>query len=242
MRKIYNTVRYPSDKRLITEANKWWRPIQYMRVRKVIHRSGGIMRGKFRSAKNGRMIHWESQLERDAVYLFEYSPGVLRYREQPFTCFYTLGDQTRRYTVDFEVVLRNGETIYIEVKPAEKLQIPEIREKFERIQQHFSEHRHTYRILTDVEIRQPTLLENLKLLSRYGSARLSEYDRWVLCAGLNSLPSTTFEVIAEHLKAKSRVWRLIHDRVLLCDLRLPITATTTLTINWEDHENDELYF
>lgn len=242
MRKIYNHVRYPSDSRLNFETKKWSQPVHLWRIRKVIHRSGGILRGKFHSPKNGRMIHWQSPLERDAAYLFEFSPGVLRYQEQPFTCWYAIEDQTRRYTVDFEVEFCNGETVYIEVKPAEKFENRELRQKFEAIHRHFSDNGHTFRILTDVEIRQQVLLENLKLLSRYGSARLSPYNRRILCARLKALPALTFEAVAELLKAKSRVWRLLYDRILLCDFRQPITQTTQLTINTEDLGDDELYF
>lgn len=55
----------------------------HQRARKVISPSGGIVRGKFPSRKNGRMIHHEGLLELDAIYLFETSPEIARYREQP---------------------------------------------------------------------------------------------------------------------------------------------------------------
>lgn len=42
-------------------------PRSKLRAREPIGRSFGLVRGKFPSRKMGRMIHWESQLERDAV-------------------------------------------------------------------------------------------------------------------------------------------------------------------------------
>jgi len=57
----------------------------HSRAREIISPSGGIVRGKFPSRKNSRMIHHEGLLELDAIYLFEASPNIVRYREQPTT-------------------------------------------------------------------------------------------------------------------------------------------------------------
>ena len=43
----------------------------HRRSREVISPSGGIMRCKFPSRKNGRLVHCERLLELDAAYLFE---------------------------------------------------------------------------------------------------------------------------------------------------------------------------
>ena len=40
----------------------------HRRAREVISPSGGIVRGKFPSRKNGRMVHHEGLLELDAIY------------------------------------------------------------------------------------------------------------------------------------------------------------------------------
>jgi hypothetical protein len=54
-----------------------------MRARKVVTRSGKRIRGKFPSTKLGRMVHWESLYERDAIlYLFS-PPATMRRRTQP---------------------------------------------------------------------------------------------------------------------------------------------------------------
>jgi hypothetical protein len=89
----------------------------HQRAREVISPSGGIMRGKFPSRKNGRMVHHEGLLELDAIYLLEASPLVTGYREQPTTITYPDGDRVRRYTPDLEVTLDGGASVWIEVKP-----------------------------------------------------------------------------------------------------------------------------
>jgi hypothetical protein len=73
--------------------------------------------GKFPSLKMNTVIWWESQLERDYIYLLEIDPEVLSYGEQPFTISYTDKGKPRRYTPDF-VVTRPQKTQVVEVKPS----------------------------------------------------------------------------------------------------------------------------
>ena len=52
------------------------------------------------------MVEWESLLERDAILLFEFSPGVVSYQEQPAEILYELEGVIHRYYPDFEVILK----------------------------------------------------------------------------------------------------------------------------------------
>jgi hypothetical protein len=54
----------------------------HQRSREVIRHTGNIVRVKFVSRKNGRMVHNEGLLELDASYLFEMSPWIVRYGER----------------------------------------------------------------------------------------------------------------------------------------------------------------
>ena len=98
----------------------------HYRARKIISPSGGIIRGKFPSRKNGRMIHYEGLLERDAILLFEMSPNIVRYREQPEAILYPDGARLRKYTPDFELCLMSGELVIVEIKPAHSLAREEV--------------------------------------------------------------------------------------------------------------------
>jgi len=138
----------------------------HRRARNIISPSGGIMRGKFPSKKNGRMIHHEGLLECDAIYLFELSPLITRYREQPVKINYPDGDRLRLYTPDFELVLATNEIVLIEVKPTRSLQRPEIRHKLDCIAAHFERIETTFNILTETTIRQEPRLSNLRWLYR----------------------------------------------------------------------------
>ncbi len=91
------------------------------RAREPITRSRGIVRGQFPSFKMNRMVAWESQLERRACYLFEFSRGIKSFREQPITFKVPFSDRVKRYTPDFELILGTGDIVYVEIKPENKL-------------------------------------------------------------------------------------------------------------------------
>lgn len=135
---------------------------QHSRSREVVRPTGGIVRGKFPSRKNGRMVHHEGLLELDAIYLFETSPRIVRYREQPLQIRYPDGARLRRYTPDFELVLTTGEIVLIEVKPMRSLKYEEVRHKLDCIAAHLNRTSEAFIILTDDIIRQEPLLTNLK--------------------------------------------------------------------------------
>lgn len=135
---------------------------QHRRSREVVRPTGGIMRGKFPSRKNGRMVHHEGMLELDAIYLFEASPQIVRYREQPSTIRYPDGEKLRRYTPDFELLLITGELILVEIKPMSSLQNDEVRHKLDCVAAYLNRCSQTFVILTDDIIRQEPNLSNLR--------------------------------------------------------------------------------
>jgi len=108
-----------------------------MRVRKIVTRRGRRFRGYFPSVKMGRTVHWESLLEKDALLLLELSPGVAAYQEQPEVIEYFDGKQFREYIPDLKLILQDGTIRYLEVKPADQLVRPSIRQKYEAIALHF---------------------------------------------------------------------------------------------------------
>lgn len=134
----------------------------HSRARTVITPSGGIVRGKFASRKNGRSIHYEGLLEQEALYLLEACPSVTAYWEQPVTIPYPNGDLVRRYTPDLKVHLRTDEMVYIEVKPRRSLLQPEVASKLKAVGCHFERSAQRFELLLDDDIRQQPRLSNLK--------------------------------------------------------------------------------
>jgi hypothetical protein len=139
---------------------------EHQRSREVISPSGSIIRGKFPSRKTGRMIHHEGQLELEAIFLFETSPRIVRYREQPVTIRYPDPDEAelRKYTPDFELVLATGEQIYVEVKPTASLLHQKVQHKLSCVAEHMRRAGMAFVILTDEVIRQEPRLSNLRWL------------------------------------------------------------------------------
>lgn len=136
----------------------------HQRARTIVRPTGGIVRGKFPSRKNGRMVHHEGLLELDAIYLFETSPRVAAYREQPGEITYPDGNRMRRYTPDFAVDLVNGTTVLVEVKPTRSLESPEVAHKLEQIAIRMDRHNQPFVVLTETVLRQQPRLDNLRAI------------------------------------------------------------------------------
>gem|GEM_PF-7013236 len=124
--------------------------------------SGGIVRGKFPSRKNARMVHHRGLLELDAIYLFETSPLIASYQEQPRTLNYPHGARLRRYTPAFELLLRSGEKILVEVMHADGLKEAPRRERLDHIESHLRRSGIGFSVLTDEVVRLEPRLSTLK--------------------------------------------------------------------------------
>jgi hypothetical protein len=212
----------------------------YMLSRKVVTRHGHRVRGYFPSLKTGRMVAWESQLERDAILLFEFSPGVRTFREQPVQIQFQDGETPRRYFPDFEITCFDEEIILLEVKPESELQRPEIAQKLGAISAHFSAEGIRYRILTENVIRREPLAGNLKLLRRYHrcdeaiTSVLPEVKIWLRsgpCA-LNEMQQRLSPILA---------LRLIGQGHVGCDLFQPLSGSS-LIFHPEEINRDQIFF
>lgn len=136
----------------------------HQRAREILKPTGGIVRGKFPSRKNGRMVQHEGLLELDAIYLFETHPGIVAYREQPLTLRYPDGPRLRRYTPDFELVLASGEVVLVEIKPTRSLGDAEVRHKLDCVEQHLRREGRKFVVLSDQHLRREPRLSNLRAL------------------------------------------------------------------------------
>ena len=99
-----------------------------MPVRKVSNRGGNVI-GRFPSTKMGRMIAFESLLERDFIYLLDYDPAVEWFEEQPLSIEYVHEAKLLHYTPDFHL-LERGQHVLVECKPERFVDTEENRRKF----------------------------------------------------------------------------------------------------------------
>jgi hypothetical protein len=231
-------------------ANQWgglWSGRQpvgdvHQRAREIVRRTGGIVRGKFPSRKNGRMVHHEGMLELDAIYLFETSQRIVRYREQPETIHYPDGKKLRRYTPDFELLLTSGELVLIEVKPIFYLKGSEVQHKLKAVAAHLSRTNQAFDILTEKNIRITPRLDNLRFI--YHSASRVPHTHDYLSAALNryrnEFPLAIDRAISLLAKHSITPYCLLVSGLVHCDLNVQIGLHTQLHI-CEGHENAWLF-
>lgn len=72
--------------------------------------------GYFKSYKNNKQLAFESILERECFYYFEFADEVVSYEEQPFAMYYELNGSRTRYTPDILVTYEDGSQKLYEVK------------------------------------------------------------------------------------------------------------------------------
>lgn len=78
--------------------------------------------GNFISVKNNTHIEFESQLERDYIYLLEFDSKVEQYIEQPLRLEYFDSNNRRFYTPDFYIKYLDGTEIVVEIKQKKDLE------------------------------------------------------------------------------------------------------------------------
>lgn len=213
-----------------------------MPARKVVTRSGHGVRGFFPSVKNQRMVAWESLLERDAIVLFELSPGVIAYEEQPSVELYYDGSVPRKYYPDFALTLRNGSVAHVEVKPKKKLSNQRVYTRLHQIAANYQMQSRQFWILTDEEIRKQPRLSNLKQCAYHLKTVRSEKPPIWKLHELRRRGGWTFQTLATALDGTQSVFRLLASGLVLCDLNKPIQHCTPVTFAQGDQVNDSLYF
>ncbi len=213
-----------------------------MRAREVISRGSKKFRVKFPSKKLNRGVHCESLLERDFLYLLEFSPGVISYKEQPEKIFYERHGKTHAYFPDFEVRLRNGKVLYVEIKPLRVINTVRNLSKFEAIINHFELQKRDFRIFTDHRIRKQPLLGNLEGLYKFlRSARDISADRLKIFDLLATRKTYTLGSLANVVGVIPVNIMLAHHE-LICDLNKNFWASDNYV--WlvkEDHRDSVLF-
>ena len=159
-----------------------------MAVRKVSNRGGNIV-GHFPSLKLGRMVAFESLIERDFVYLLDYEPGVEHFSEQPLTIKYHHAGKKRQYTPDFHVVYR-GQPFLFECKPVQFVDDPRNQIKFEAARWWCQEQGWTFAVVTDAQLSSGWRIANIKLLTQFARYSIGPEIKGRVFAFLASVSSS----------------------------------------------------
>lgn len=209
-----------------------------IRAREPITRSRGIVRGQFPSYKMNRMIAWESQLERRACYLFEFSSGVKSFREQPTTFKVPFYDRVRRYTPDFELILAMGEIVYVEIKPANKLEDKEVLVFYNNISIQLNRQGYQFIVITDNELKNPIQEKNLVILRSFQQQILSDFEMQQTLNWLaNREKPTYFKELISYLNSSRKAYALIAKGIVSVNLNQPISEEISICLKEDHHES-----
>jgi hypothetical protein len=199
-----------------------------MGVRRITN-GGRKVIGKFPSIKNGRMVWWESQIERDYLYLLEIDPDVVSYEEQPLKIRYYLDGEPHLYTPDLRVIRRDKQQI-VEVKDKKAAVREEYVELFRRVAPICQDQGYEFVVVTDQDIRIQPKLDNIKLICKYAKASVTSVHQILLYSLFADMASLTLEEIIGGFASKgipnSVVYALIYRGILSVDLMQPIGKTS----------------
>lgn len=207
---------------------------EHNRSREPVTRSRGAVRGRFPSKKMGRMVDWESQLERRACYRFEFSTAVLTFQEQPQPIRFRIGDQLVKYTPDFELSLINGETWFVEIKPYDHLQRPDLSERLSLASEWYRSNGNRFVVITDKELIYPDLELNLAFLRHFLAHDLSKSS---ISHAVNWLSQSDFPTLGgllEYFGDKVTAYALLSQHLIGTDLSKPIDLNSELFLPEED--------
>lgn len=216
-----------------------------MPVRKVSNRLGNII-GSFPSLKMEPFeIDYESTIERDLLFFFEYDPTVMAYYPQPMVIIGTDAQgEKHRYTPDF-LVIRTSCIEIVECKPEALVNGPDAQRQIHMGQVWAEANSHDFVIVTDVDLRKDHTLANLKLFWRYARlkaptvtvarciAHLKASSGCVafedLAIYLSSLPD--IQGMQQPFEQAPFIYSMLFRHILQIDLTRPITPTTMIRLS-----------
>lgn len=187
------------------------------------------------------VIWWESQIERDYIYLLEIDPNVLSYKGQPFKITYTSKGLTRSYTPDFWVQ-RVDKQLVVEVKPASKQQEEKNLALWRHVAPLCEEKNMKFIVVTDTTIRQQPKLDNIKLLYKYARSALT-LQQYLDCKHyFSSSEPISIKQACFDLESKgifpNQLFKLLYFGWLKTDLMQPIGANSMIQLS--QFQGDEI--
>jgi len=203
-----------------------------MGVREFTNKGSKKVIGKFASHKLQTTVWWESQIERDYIYLLEIDREVSFYQEQPFHIAYQIEGQDHSYTPDFYVERGQRQQV-IEVKPAREVDKEENARLFRIIRAICARQNREFAVVTETMIRVQPRLSNIKLLYRYAKVPLEPHD--VICCqeflALNS--KARLSDVSRHLTSRNIagqvLYALIYRGILKVDFSQPINSNSLVS-------------
>ena len=205
-----------------------------MPARKITNAGGRKIIGKFASLKMKRTVCWESQIERDYIYLLEFDTDVMFYLEQPFRIRYVRLNKQHYYTPDFFVQRKQKKQI-IEVKPHEQIKNQENDLLFRTVEPICSQQGYEFLVVTDSMIRLTSQLSNIKFLYKYARTPIYPQHQIKCCEFFREKTAVTLGELVEFFETQGTsrrvVYRLIYHGVLMTNLSILLNPTSVITLS-----------
>ncbi|WP_309127113.1 TnsA-like heteromeric transposase endonuclease subunit [Microbacterium sp.] len=188
--------------------------------------------GNYWSATMDAPVGYESRLEYANLLLLDFDPRVRRLLSQPFLIEGDDRGTTRRHIPDFLIAHADESVCVVDVKPAEKLSLPKVRDSLRWSRRVIEAHGWEYRVLSEPD---PILFANVQFLAGY--RRAFQFIDKEVAAAIESLrtPQTFGEAVefvqpitGDRRRARALVLHLIWTRLLGTDLTLPLGRTSLL--------------
>lgn len=208
-----------------------------MPVRKIPKNYNNIT-GMLSSDKVDRMIAFESKLERDYFFLFDFDPDIIHFEEQPVTIEYEFDGKRRKYTPDVLLTRRKEPTYIIgEIKYRDELKekFDELRPKFEAAIAYCEQHDNMiFRLFTDrsTKMSSKTYMDNVRFLLAFSVINpdhkaliLSEYSK------MNTVTELLNKISSDkmfQMEVVTTLWALVRHQMIEVDMFSKLTANTVL--------------
>jgi hypothetical protein len=202
-------------------------------VRKISNAGSKKVIGKFPSLKMETAIWWESQIERDYIYLLEIDPNVKAYLSQPFKISYQEQGKLRTYTPDFWVKRMEKEQV-VEVKADSQIKKSQNQQLWRIITNWCWQQGWDFLVVTDLMIRQQPKLQNIKLLFKYSRTNITQQNYWDCYNYFSQKQAITLQQAEQDLKgkgiSKNQLYKLLYWGFLETDLSQTLSEESLIKL------------
>lgn len=196
------------------------------------HRGQRHYPGRYWAATMGSFVGYESRLELAALLLEDFDSRVVRIASQPFELIAERAGRPGSHVPDFMVEYSDCSFAVIDVKPARRLEKPEIADALGWAGDIIQSRGWKYRIVSEPD---PVLLSNIRFLAGY--RRASQFEERDIRAvetaahGARTLGEAFRRggaAVGDSAYARTVVLHLLWIHVLSCDLTQPLAQHTAV--------------
>lgn len=190
--------------------------------------------GWYWSATMEALVGYESRLEYANLLLVDFDPRVERVLSQPFLLEGDDRGKTRKHIPDYLIAHSDGSVCVLDVKPAEKLALPKVRDSLGWSRRVIEKHGWEYRIVSEPD---PIVLASVQFLAGYRRAFQFDGAQIAAARGVLVTPLTFGEAVravtpitGDPRFARSLVLHLLWSRWLRTDLSELLSSTSIVEL------------